>query len=214
MIPFSQCAPRVRVPVERRVGKQARDHSNLLHASLQKKRNSESNARALQSRLRRVGITRCAEKPQATLQYHTQRAFIKPSQQRHPFRLPPRITRRPHGLVCNAYWTDGVRGKKSAQDSPLFTKPNQNLSNEDLVRTKIWRMTSTPPPPSTPAPKLLDRMRQAVRVRGYSLRTEESHTDSRHGAARKPDAASATAKRTKAAMRPLCFYLPASAFQA
>ncbi|MDO9452575.1 MAG: integron integrase [Stagnimonas sp.] len=38
-------------------------------------------------------------------------------------------------------------------------------------------MTSTPPPPSTPAPKLLDRVRQAVRVRGYSLRTEESYTD-------------------------------------
>ena len=38
-------------------------------------------------------------------------------------------------------------------------------------------MTSAPSPLSTPTPKLLDRVRQAVRVRGYSLRTEESHTD-------------------------------------
>ncbi len=38
-------------------------------------------------------------------------------------------------------------------------------------------MTSSLPLPSSPAPKLLDRVRQAVRVRGYSLRTEESYTD-------------------------------------
>jgi site-specific recombinase XerD len=38
-------------------------------------------------------------------------------------------------------------------------------------------MTAAAPPPPTATPKLLDRVRQAVRVRGYSLRTEESYTD-------------------------------------
>ena len=63
----------------------------------------------------------------------------------------------------------------SAQVNGKTPASNKYLQSDDLVRTKIWRMTSSPIPPHSP--KLLDRVREAIRVRGYSIRTEESYTD-------------------------------------